>query len=213
MATIISIHAPRERCDVLSRSSWLCILRFQSTHRVSDATTWSDLRKKIVYISIHAPRERCDRYGKLTVTMWLISIHAPRERCDSSSSPRSPKSIAFQSTHRVSDATEDFKNAVDLLFISIHAPRERCDPIASRWTAPVLRFQSTHRVSDATEDIRGMIKREMSFQSTHRVSDATAMIAEMQRQQMISIHAPRERCDVRQVEVLHGFPNFNPRTA
>ena len=167
MATIISIHAPRERCDVLSRSSWLCILRFQSTHRVSDATTWSDLRKKIVYISIHAPRERCDRYGKLTVTMWLISIHAPRERCDSSSSPRSPKSIAFQSTHRVSDATE----------VDVMAFNDRL-------------FQSTHRVSDATEDFKNAV--DLLF---------------------ISIHAPRERCDVRQVEVLHGFPNFNPRTA
>ena len=56
----------------------------------------------------------------------------------------------FQSTHRVSDATDEIQ-----LYMGN------------------LEFQSTHRVSDATifDDIDS--RRHKKFQSTHRVSDAT----------------------------------------
>ena len=58
--TLISIHAPREGCDislVLVRSAKLV---FQSTHPVRGAThTRRDDQHRQV-ISIHAPREGCD---------------------------------------------------------------------------------------------------------------------------------------------------------
>ena len=39
----ISIHAPRERCDLKPVSTYHWSLSFQSTHRVSDATTVREL--------------------------------------------------------------------------------------------------------------------------------------------------------------------------
>ena len=39
VVTFISIHAPRERCDVSTISKGRLIILFQSTHRVSDATS------------------------------------------------------------------------------------------------------------------------------------------------------------------------------
>ena len=79
-------------------------------------------------ISIHAPRERCDVKGYMTGERAAISIHAPRERCDCCFFLSFATVIAFQSTHRVSDATF----------------------IPTIWSARLL-FQSTHRVSDATQ--------------------------------------------------------------
>ena len=59
---IISIHAPREGCDV--------VLYMPSA--AAEA------------ISIHAPREGCDtRWLNFIFLTLAISIHAPREGCDS----------------------------------------------------------------------------------------------------------------------------------
>ena len=57
-------------------------------------------------------------------------------------------------------------------------------------------FQSTHRVSDATMiDSNG--QEASKFQSTHRVSDATIPFSLVSQISFsISIHAPRERCDL-----------------
>ena len=56
---IISIHAPREGCDVLDwepGGHWT----FQSTHPVRGATNYLGVREILQPISIHAPREGCD---------------------------------------------------------------------------------------------------------------------------------------------------------
>ena len=57
-------------------------------------------------------------------------------------------------------------------------------------------FQSTHRVSDAT--VVGHVEPDPDdpFQSTHRVSDATTYYTMIDSNGQISIHAPRERCDL-----------------
>ena len=99
----ISIHAPREGCDVP---------RQMDTCRVP--------------ISIHAPREGCDWQQYQTGCHQIISIHAPREGRE----PSTNKWItgeAFQSTHPVRGATESFGVDMGAVAISIHAPREGCD--------------------------------------------------------------------------------------
>ena len=59
---VISIHAPREGCDLLVK--WVV--------------------PTIRLISIHAPREGCDkRLVLILLSPGVISIHAPREGCDS----------------------------------------------------------------------------------------------------------------------------------
>ena len=124
----ISIHAPRERCDI-----WTLItlgrpeIAFQSTHRVSDATKWQ--------ITINNPEEfqSTHRVSDATTTditclsSFIISIHTPRERCD-----------------------VDMLGKLLVPSISIHAPRERCDFSVLELFNIFLQFQSTHRVSDAT---------------------------------------------------------------
>ena len=83
----ISIHAPRERCDVGKFGIFTRSFLFQSTHRVSDATASAEYITRTFDISIHAPRERCDARDDMSCM----------------------KSMIFQSTHRVSDATANKK--------------------------------------------------------------------------------------------------------
>ena len=81
---VISIHAPREGCDVILTGCKLCR-----------------------GISIHAPREGCDeRYGRIRVQR-TISIHAPREGCDPISVLMLAGRLVFQSTHPVRGATRN----------------------------------------------------------------------------------------------------------
>ena len=78
----ISIHAPREGCDIMATPGFTDTI-FQSTHPVRGAT-WMDSPEALAeYISIHAPREGCDRpHGDGAERAFQISIHAPREGCD-----------------------------------------------------------------------------------------------------------------------------------
>ena len=56
----ISIHAPREGCDTTRRLLSGGHLQFQSTHPVRGATSTDLLMSRRIGISIHAPREGCD---------------------------------------------------------------------------------------------------------------------------------------------------------
>ena len=107
----------------------VCRLAFQSTHRVSDATETGFMRNVNRDISIHAPRERCDKGSSYNSKVKAISIHAPRERCDAIHQLSIQSKKLFQSTHRVSDATQQYGIKQANISISIHAPRERCDEI------------------------------------------------------------------------------------
>ena len=107
---LVSIHAPREGCDIKPARA----------------------NRRRSRVSIHAPREGCD------ILKWefrnikpLVSIHAPREGCDickislfllkSSFNSRTPGGVRLDSIFSVRfDGT-----------VSIHAPREGCD---SGWT-------------------------------------------------------------------------------
>ena len=101
---LLSIHAPRERCD---------------------GDNAMNIKQEL--LSIHAPRERCDTKLAEQLSISHLSIHAPRERCDSNVDFSKSAVIFFQSTHRVSDATPQQVESVQKAPLSIHAPRERCD--------------------------------------------------------------------------------------
>ena len=79
----ISIHAPREGCDQAMLDLIIEAKRFQSTHPARGAT--HGLLRSLVQIS--------------------ISIHAPREGCDGSISLRYTTCFRFQSTHPARGAT------------------------------------------------------------------------------------------------------------
>ena len=96
--------------------------------------------------------------------------------------------------------------------ISIHAPREGCDRELSGVDAVRHQFQSTHPARGATP-----WRLANSFPSTyfnprtprgvrHRFSGSPRP------EISISIHAPREGCDIEQPGIGLGHLNFNPRT-
>ena len=169
--------------------------KFQSTHRVSDATDNRWLYWKRCLISIHAPRERCDNTASESSLITDISIHAPRERCDllfipyfinhHYFNPRTAWAMrrlspalfqqvqGFQSTHRVSDATVKKLVCQKNISISIHAPRERCDSyVLAHIDDQTI---SIHAPRERCDDNYILPKKGGQwFQSTHRVSDATA---------------------------------------
>ena len=108
--------------------------KFQSTHRVSDATSSQRYQVYNPHISIHAPRERCDEVPAThrNVNTTLISIHAPRERCDVKN-PKITKLSTGISIHAPRERCDAGLSMIaQLLMISIHAPRERCDAFLIR---------------------------------------------------------------------------------
>ena len=50
------------------------------------------------------------------------------------------------------------------------------------------------------------------FQSTHPARGATGIVVTKLRLAIISIHAPRERCDMVTPPLYYNLRNFNPRT-
>ena len=108
----------------------------------------------------------------LRVVDELISIHAPREGCDGSRPVRALHAD-----------------------ISIHAPREGCDELEDIAEFDGDEFQSTHPVRGATT-MPSPPPMRRRFQSTHPVRGATLVQARTRNFNKISIHAPREGCDV-----------------
>ena len=63
----VSIHAPREGCDILKASATLLTLLFQFTHPGRGATLLTYHLYYKVSVSIHAPREGCDKCPRVYV--------------------------------------------------------------------------------------------------------------------------------------------------
>ncbi len=208
----ISIHAPREGCD-------LCLCR-----RLTSTIT----------ISIHAPREGCDVITKFRRSLERdFNPRTPRgvrrEVLDNgvvvhgNSNPRTPRGVRprrkglhwitdrFQSTHPARGATVGGQIDVHLLLISIHAPREGCDWVKARRAAYFTEFQSTHPARGATSWAE-LDAEAQEFQSTHPARGATLHRRYPRHVKEISIHAPREGCDISRRSVADDKQNFNPRT-
>ena len=125
-------------------------------------------------ISIHAPREGCDRaLGEQPVGRQGISIHAPREGCD-----------IF--------CASSFIRTV----ISIHAPREGCDFCTYARFPIILYFNPRTPRGVRPQQLR-IHSTTFLFQSTHPARGATRIAFSCLRSHYISIHAPREGCDLR----------------
>ena len=186
----ISIHAPREGCD-------LCLCR-----RLTSTIT----------ISIHAPREGCDVITKFRRSLERdFNPRTPRgvrrEVLDNgvvvhgNSNPRTPRGVRprrkglhwitdrFQSTHPARGATWPTDDIDEAARISIHAPREGCDMARS-----------------------GL--RRLTWISIHAPREGcdACPVTWSAAQRRISIHAPREGCDGRRPDRRPSSPDFNPRT-
>ena len=148
-------------------------------------------------VSIHAPREGCDAYPKderyhthtfqfthpgrgatykrsPTSEEHLVSIHAPREGGDCSRSVLTASEVS----------------------VSIHAPREGCDTGVVPSELFGTEFQFTHPGRGATEADRLKQLIQRSFNS--RTPGGVRLIGSLAtiKADRVSIHAPREGCDV-----------------
>ena len=74
-----------------------------------------------------------------------------------------------------------------------------------------IKFQSTHPVRGATGDASDP-DHDVRFQSTHPVRGATLLLSRGHAPLAISIHAPREGCDVTHPSASTPSTDFNPRT-
>ena len=133
-----------------------------------------------------------------------VSIHAPREGCDVLSSVAVSPVSGFQSTHPVRGATETTGSSAGRCprFQSTHPVRGATRDRAGH-DVPGL-FQSTHPVRGATVCLIELTS-ILEFQSTHPVRGATAPKPTPQPSTPVSIHAPREGCDV---DGFHECPGF-----
>ena len=192
---MISIHAPREGCDICMLFFPIAPLIFQSTHPARGATSnWKRIGIARKFQSTH-PARGATAKSWLPPTYQGISIHAPREGCDLDVSagdrlvddfnPRTPRGVRLM-------PVQDIRRG-DV--ISIHAPREGCDfvvpilnpfkgyfnPRTPRGVRHVdtlgidssMAFQSTHPARGATETCAYVARYVLKFQSTHPARGAT----------------------------------------
>ena len=124
--------------------------------------------------------------------------------------PSDVVSTRFQSTHPARDATSSTHVTAVNDGISIHASREGCDSWNLHIRSTAVGFQSTHPARDATLWPRRWAMTAL-FQSTHPARDATEAAAVKVADQIISIHASREGCDVLDALVQSLDIHFNPR--
>ena len=147
---LISIHAPREGCDTVSRPAKLMVFLFQSTHPVRGATLPPCPPESHDGFQSTHPVRGATLHGQLEPEGLLISIHAPREGCDRAAPPNTRPWAVFQSTHPVRGATnKDRTNGLTQEFQSTH-PVRGATPARSAPDAMLLAFQSTHPVRGAT---------------------------------------------------------------
>ncbi len=110
----VSIHAPREGCDLSALSQIFSTCWFQFTHPGRGATRAHYVMRHRNGVSIHAPREGCDiDISEVITTAQTVSIHAPREGCDARVLSNEIPAYEFQFTHPGRGATGGANAAVN----------------------------------------------------------------------------------------------------
>ena len=102
----------------------------------------------------------------------------------------------FQFTHPGRGATAKTFEDAERAIVSIHAPREGCDPDNEGKSYVERSFQFTHPGRGATYLRSTLAALWVMFQFTHPGRGATQTEHTNSRTLGVSIHAPREGCDV-----------------
>ena len=120
--------------------------------------------------------------------------------------------MVFQFTHPVRGATQAALLQYTHCVVSIHAPREGCDHPGQGVYRSSYKFQFTHPVRGATTSPPSRSLNSREFQFTHPVRGATGQTRAVTPDSSVSIHAPREGCDVQGFIALAVIKRFNSRT-
>ena len=169
-----------DACHTIS-DSW----EFQFTHPGKGATATAEPTQVDQEVSIHAPREGCDSI--------LADTYSSRGCFNS----RTPGGVRLISVTFVPHS----------LCVSIHAPREGCDTSRSR---------HHHRANSFNSRTPGGVRLGATdppwyyirFQFTHPGRGATSALSSYFGYDLVSIHAPREGCDLSYTPLEAGLPQF-----
>ena len=127
LLAVVSIHAPREGCDLATATNAEGKTQFQFTHPGRGATAPVGQGVLILAVSIHAPREGCDLSGQaVVVNEGSFNSRTPggvRQRRIADNGEED----TFQFTHPGRGATFYEQPLHGCQRVSIHAPREGCD--------------------------------------------------------------------------------------
>ncbi len=207
----ISIHAPRVRCDsaylpkeadfIIFQSTHLVwgataisggysnINRFQSTHLVWGATIESEDNLSHDGISIHAPRVRCDN-NFIHASAGAVNFN-PRTSCEVRPPMSEKVTVTDNFNPRTSCEVRRWKHWY-LRCLPYFNPRTSCE-VRLQWFATMQRFSNFNP--------------RTSCEVRHGFTDINAQW------KVISIHAPRVRCDNPWPVSAFWIYYFNPRTS
>ena len=139
----VSIHAPREGCDVGADVVQSYNELFQFTHPGRGATRDRSTQSlRLGGFNSRTP----GGVRQIPLNIWIaevsVSIHAPREGCDQDTPKTSRKNNTFQFTHPGRGATRRVLPLPHATMVSIHAPREGCDLMHAETTITDDSFNS-----------------------------------------------------------------------
>ena len=140
-----------------------------------------------------------------------ISIHAPREGCDRVSPVPIVYPVQFQSTHPARGATSEGTPSIVVgWYFNPRTPRGVRRAGGSGCPAEGYFNPRTPR-GVRLDPLYLMFEGDL-FQSTHPARGATLGLSLQTSNILISIHAPREGCDLSGSIGVSSWVNFNPRT-
>ena len=197
---------------LLSLCVVLCSLWFQFTHPGRGATISESCFTFADRFQFTHPGRGATTDDACADRQEAVSIHAPREGCDVLSASSPPSTPRFQFTHPGRGATTTYARGTKLQSVSIHAPREGCDLADFRRRIAARKFQFTHPGRGATRAMILACTPCISFNSrtpggVRLPSHYTQLITAA-----VSIHAPREGCDLCAYLLHISGECFNSRT-
>ena len=178
----VSIHAPWEGCDDVSKPSSAPTSSFNSRTLGRVRRGYSGIRHLQALFQFTHPGKGATQKESTDSRSLRVSIHAPWEGCDPLWCRCPSWSWSFNSR-----------------------TLGRVRPTMMRFFPSSERFQFTHPGKGATEPHPQRIRSHVWFQFTHPGKGATRQKKDRRRIKVVSIHAPWEGCDRNTLE----FENTN----
>ena len=149
-----------------------------------------------VVVSIHAPREGCDMiYANILTYSYMFQFTHPGRGATPRFCVRYPVPKPFQFTHPGRGATRRRVPHDIRRWVSIHAPREGCDEAYNKVMNIMSGFNSRTPGGVRLSTFHCLLL-SIKFQFTHPGRGATYYEDDFTPEQHVSIHAPREGCDL-----------------
>ena len=192
----VSIHAPREGCDLHVLRMLVRYSQFQFTHPGRGATKTRHITETYLKFQFTHPGRGATESTDTSVQEVAVSIHAPREGCDQTLTTCVVARLMFQFTHPGRGATPPSVRSVAPCSVSIHAPREGCDSALLLGEGKILsRFNSRTPGGVRPSSVLVALSCWISFNSRTPGGVRRRLTSWLVSLRAVSLHAPREGCD------------------